>query len=137
MKLKYKFFITFIITSFLILLLVIGVTQVTIRKNFIHFVNNTEFDKLTKMKGLLKQNYQRNNGWDDFHGNQTAWRDLLFQSRPDNLDPDFIHPPRFDHTQNKNVTNLLNPLPGRPLRNIQTPWIAIHFTAACASLMRL
>ena len=112
MKLKYKFFIAFIITSFLILILVVGVTQITIRKNFIHFVNNTEFDNLTKMKELLKQSYLHHNGWDDLLENHTAWRDLLFQSRPNYPDTDFIPPPRFAHPQRKKQRP--NPLPGPP-----------------------
>ncbi len=114
MKLKYKFFIAFIITSFLILFLVVGVTQLTIKKNFIQFVNNTEFDKLTKMVVLLKQSYQQNDGWDDFRDSPAAWRDLLFQSRPEKMDPDHIPPLPFDHPQRKNEPPHLNPLSGPP-----------------------
>jgi two-component system sensor histidine kinase BaeS len=112
MKLKYKFFIAFIITSFLILFLVVGVAKINIRNNFMNFVNNTEFDKLTKMVGLLKQNYQQNNGWDDFRYNNTAWRDFLFQSRPSHMGPDLNHPPMFDPSLGKNEPPHLNSLPG-------------------------
>lgn len=84
MKLKVKFFIAFIITSLLILFLVTGVTQLTIRKNFIQFVNKTEFEKLTKMVTLLKISYQKNNGWDGLRDKPDAWDILFFQSNPDN-----------------------------------------------------
>jgi two-component system, OmpR family, sensor histidine kinase BaeS len=114
MKLQYKFFIAFIITSFLILFLVVSVTQLTIKKNFIQFVNNTEFDKLTKMVVLLKQSYQQNDGWDNFHDKPTAWRDLLFQSRPDRQYPDPIHPFVFDHPQRGKEPPHLNPSSGPP-----------------------
>ncbi|MCP3940368.1 MAG: HAMP domain-containing protein [Desulfobacteraceae bacterium] len=108
MKLKYKFFISFIIMSFLILFLAIGVTQINIRNNFIRFVNNTEFDKLTQMVSLLKKSYQQKNGWDDFQDNNTAWKNLLFQSRPDNLGP--IHPIAPDHFQENKKIPPLNSL---------------------------
>lgn len=121
MKLKYKFFIAFIITSFLILFLVVGVAKINIRNNFMNFVNNTEFDKLTKIVGSLKQNYQQNNGWDDFRHNNTAWRDLLFQLRPSHMGPDLNHPPMFDHPLRKNEPPPLNRLPGPSFSNGPKP----------------
>jgi len=93
MKLKYKIFITMIFTSGLILLLTMGVMQFNIRKNFIEFVNDVEFDKLSVMMDLLKESYTRNGGWEDLEGDPEAWRRLLTQARPKN--DKFASPPPF------------------------------------------
>jgi two-component system, OmpR family, sensor histidine kinase BaeS len=121
MKLKYKFFIAFIITSFLILFLVVGVAKINIRNNFMDFVNNTEFDKLTKMVGLLEQNYQQKGGWDDFRDNSPAWGNLIFQSRPGSMAPDFVHPPKFDPPPKENESSPVMPVSGPPFTEHPKP----------------
>ncbi|MFH2061272.1 MAG: ATP-binding protein [Pseudomonadota bacterium] len=126
MKLKYKFFIAFIITSFLILFLVVGVTRITVRKNFVRFVNNSEFDKLTKLETLLKQQYQLRGGWHGFYNNRAEWENLLFQSRPDNPDHEFFRPGPKDHDQNHKPPPHLNPphlnrMAGPPSQDILKP----------------
>lgn len=82
MKLKYKLFIALVSTSCLILLLVVGVMQFTIRKNFIGFLNDVEFRKQTRIIDLLKENYTRHSGWEVFKKAPEAWHDLLGITRP-------------------------------------------------------
>ncbi|MFA7185800.1 MAG: ATP-binding protein [Victivallales bacterium] len=82
MKLKYKIFITLIVTSCLILVMTMGVLQFNIRKNFIEFLNEVEFAKQSRMMGLLRESFTRNQGWTDFRGNPEAWHRLLEQARP-------------------------------------------------------
>ena len=81
MKLKYKLFIALVSSSCLILLLVVGVMQFTIRNNFIGFLNEVEFRKQTGMIDLLISSYTRHSGWDVFKGNPRAWHDLLGLAR--------------------------------------------------------
>jgi two-component system sensor histidine kinase BaeS len=123
MKLKYKFFIAFIVTSFLIVFMVVGVTQINVRKNFIRFVNNVEFEELDKMVGLLKKRYQLKAGWDDFYGNKTEWEKLLSESHPDNTDQDRFHPVPPEHLKNSNTPppRHFNPLGGPPSRKALKP----------------
>ena len=80
MKLKYKIFITLMVTSILILTLTLGVMQFTIRKNFIEFVNGVEFDKQKYLISLLKANYKRTGSWDAIRTSKTIWHDFLAQS---------------------------------------------------------
>ncbi|MFH2093276.1 MAG: ATP-binding protein [Pseudomonadota bacterium] len=121
MKLKYKFFIAFSIMSFLILFLIVSVTQINVRKNFIRFVNNSEFDKLTKMETLLKQQYQLKRGWDGFYNNKAEWENLLFQSHPDNLDHEPSRPIPPEHLQNRKPPPHVNALTGPPPRESLKP----------------
>ncbi|WP_319574910.1 hypothetical protein [uncultured Desulfobacter sp.] len=81
MKLKYKLFIALVSSSCLILLLVVGVMQFSIRNNFIGFLNEVEFRKQTGMIDLLMDSYTRHSGWDIFKGNPRAWHDLLGLAR--------------------------------------------------------
>ncbi|MBU3951776.1 MAG: HAMP domain-containing protein [Proteobacteria bacterium] len=96
-------------------------TQINVRKNFIRFVNNSEFDRLTKMENLLKQRYQLKGGWDDFYDNKAEWETLLFQSRPDNPGPDQFFPPPVDHFQNRNQPPHLDTFPGPPPQGFLKP----------------
>lgn len=120
MKLKYKFFIAFIIISLLILLMVVGVTQLTIKKNFIQFVNNTVLEEQTKMVALLKKSYQQKNGWDEFRDNHAAWNTLFFQSNPDNSDVNVNLPAQPEHhkkpkDRRPHPEALSYPLPPKPM----------------------
>lgn len=81
MTLKYKIFIALIATSCLILLLVVGVMQFTIRKNFIGFLNDVDFQKQTRMIDLLKKSYIRHSGWGVFKESPEMWYDLFDQAR--------------------------------------------------------
>ncbi|MCG8549329.1 MAG: ATP-binding protein [Desulfobacterales bacterium] len=88
MKLKYKLFIALGTTSCLILLLVVGGIQFTIRKNFIGFLNDVEFKKQTKMVELLKESYAQNSDWKKFKAGPRAWHGLLrrVRTRQDGFD---------------------------------------------------
>jgi len=113
MKLKYKIFITLMVTSILILALTMGVMQFTIRKNFIEFVNGAEFDKQKHLIALLKANYKLTGGWDAIRTSRIIWHEFLVQSHAQfraedkkNLPP----PPRFRHPQGRNLV----PVPNDP-----------------------
>jgi len=121
MKLKYKFFIAFMITSFLILFLVVGVTQITVRNNFVRFVNNSEFDKLIKLENLLKQKYQLKGGWEGLYNNRAEWETFLLLSRPDNPGHEPPHPMPVDRPRNRKPPPQLNRLAGPPSQDILKP----------------
>ncbi len=109
MKLKYKIFITLTLTACLTLLLTIGVMQLSIRKNFVEFLNDVEFGKQSKMLNLLKESYEQNVGWGAFQGNPLAWHTLLAQSRIDDRS-NHSPPPRF-HDRRENEPP---PIPNDP-----------------------
>lgn len=121
MKLKYKFFIAFMITSFLILFLVVGVTQISVRNNFVRFVNNSEFDKLTELENLLTQAYQLKGGWEGLYNNRAEWETLLFLSRPENPGHEPSHPMPVDRPRNRKHPPPLNRLAGPPSQEVLKP----------------
>lgn len=53
MKLRYKFFIAFLLASFMIVTLMVGITQILIHKNFEDYVNRTLLEK--KQSGSFHQ----------------------------------------------------------------------------------
>ncbi len=81
MKLSYKFFTAFLITSFVTLALMIGIMQHFIYKNFADYVNLTEFEKLDNIALSIKQLYSKNNGWEKIYHNPIAWKKILDQNK--------------------------------------------------------
>ena len=114
MKLKYKLFIALVFSSCLILLLVVGVMQFTIRKNFIGFLNDVEFRKQAGMIALLTKSYTRHSGWHAFKKDPRAWHDLLDLVRSVQGEVEMIPPgPGFGHPHG-------GPKPGPGPRGPQT-----------------
>ncbi len=82
--------------------------QISIRKNFIKFVNDVEFEKQSKMLRMLKKSYGQNGGWEDYRRNTGSWHRLLSESRPGNGGPGPGKPLPFHGPQG-------DPLPPRPM----------------------
>ncbi len=101
MKLRYKFFIAFLITSFLIVALLVGIMQIFISRNFADFVNQTELEKLDGLVASFAQEYDENYGWTLFVNDHRAFKRVLDQNLPDDIKrrPPQDRPPRF----NKNI----------------------------------
>lgn len=82
MKLAYKFFITLFATALLTLVLVVVVMHFSLRKNFIQYVNEAEFDKMTLINDRLRQSYVRHQGWNEFKSGQYVWYEFVKIWRP-------------------------------------------------------
>jgi len=67
--------------------------QISIRKNFIEFVNDVEFAKQSKMLNFLKKRYEQDSGWEGYRRNPGAWHRLLSESRPKDVGPGPGKPP--------------------------------------------
>ena len=94
MKLRYKFFIAFLITSFLIVALLVGIMQIFIYRNFADFVNQTELAKLDGLVLSFAQDYDSDYGWAKFIDNPGAFKRVLDQNLPDDIKR--TRPPRQD-----------------------------------------
>lgn len=51
------------------------------QRGFLKYVNTIEQPLLTKLEQSLKHYYQKNGSWDSLRGNESAWRQILHQSR--------------------------------------------------------
>lgn len=98
MRLRYKFFLALLTTSFLILVLLICVMQLFVYRNFADFVNRTELAKLEALTTNLTSEYKKNNNWETFRNDPRYFIRILEKSlpfkngnrhRPPHLDPDF------------------------------------------------
>ncbi len=115
MRLRYKFFLALLTTSFLILVLLICVMQLFVYRNFADFVNRTELAKLETLTTNLSNEYKKNNNWEVFRNNPRYFIRILDKSlplkngntrRPPHPDPEFRREQkqggkRFDQRPNR------------------------------------
>lgn len=110
MRLRYKFFIALLTTSFLILVLLIGIMQLFVYRNFADFINRTELAKLDNLVIALAENYQNNNGWEEIKQDRHRFIRILDQilpeksdkkHRPPHLAPGFRQKKRLDNRPNR------------------------------------
>ena len=98
-KLSYKLFAAFFLTSLIIVILMI-VMQYQSDRNFIEYVNQAELEKLVEFKEKMIAEYQKYRGWDHLKNNRQAWRELL---KPDKSERPFPGPefPEFNDFEEK------------------------------------
>jgi two-component system sensor histidine kinase BaeS len=63
-KLAYKFFTAFSLTALMIVVLMIGIMQFFIRKNFSDYVNQTTLSNIDNLVSDLQEEYQKHKEWD-------------------------------------------------------------------------
>jgi len=102
MKLSFKFFLAFLVTSVTIVVFMILTMRYYGYKRFADYVQKMEMFRLSEVVDLLSSEYENNNGWKSLAGNTERWRDILrprrssFQKKMDKLQappPDFPHAP--------------------------------------------
>lgn len=94
MKLRYKFFAAFLITSCVIVFLLVGIMEMFVYKHFAEYVNKQELESLNELVTDLSEAYQQTSGWDTFRedpGLFGAILDSRFPVGPMNMAP---RPPR-------------------------------------------
>ncbi len=92
MGLRYKFFTAFLITSFLIVALLVGIMQLFIYKNFSRYVNDAELERLDAVVEVLEDYYRENLEWKGFQQNRRLWRKILDQGSSGGT-PQMARPP--------------------------------------------
>ncbi len=101
MKLSYKIFIAFLITSFLIVALLVGIMQFFVYRNFDAFINQTELEKLDNLVLALAEEYRTNNGWNPIHFKQILDRTLPVTNNKKKHPPPHVSVP-FSMTEGPN-----------------------------------
>lgn len=96
-KLLYKFFTAFSITSLLMVGLLIGVIRFVVFQNFTDYLNRVEMEKLDDLVHALADEYREKQNWEEFEKNHRKWPDLLRNYLPGNGKKDFRPPPPPRH----------------------------------------
>lgn len=85
-------------TSFSIVVLLIGIMQWFIYQNFEEYVNQTELGKLDLFVEALADSHRESGGWDRFTRNPRQWNEFLWANLPKNHnvseDRESFHQPR-------------------------------------------
>jgi two-component system sensor histidine kinase BaeS len=76
-KLSYKFFIAFLLTSVISVVLMIAIMQLYLSKNFVGFINKMDMESLNQLGNTLSVEYQKHQGWDKLKNNHRLWHRLL------------------------------------------------------------
>ncbi len=82
LKLAYKIFAAFLLTSFVVVVLMIGGMRYVVSRNFADYVNQTALDRLDALVEALATEYQRDQGWQQLKHRPEIWRNILRSVRP-------------------------------------------------------
>ncbi|MBI9087784.1 MAG: HAMP domain-containing protein [Desulfobacterium sp.] len=85
MRLQYKFFICFLSTALLVVLLLGAIVQWFAARNFAEFVASTDLDRMDKIVSVLTTHYRENRDWEAFSGSPSPWHQVLGMARPDTI----------------------------------------------------
>jgi two-component system, OmpR family, sensor histidine kinase BaeS len=89
MKLAYKIFLAFLVTSILAVVLMVGTMRFYVFLNFADYVNRTILDRLGTLTAELSDEYQIHSGWGRLIASPGIWNALvqstLSQGEPDQL----------------------------------------------------
>lgn len=77
MKLIYKFFMAFCITSFIAVSIMLALIMQNLSSGFHDFVNDAEISYVTEVNQKLAGYYQQHGSWDAFKEDEHNWRNLI------------------------------------------------------------
>ncbi len=77
MKLFYKFFFAFCITSFVAVGLILSLITVNLSTSFNDFVNEAEHKQVSNLKSRIVSYYRDNGSWQRLKGNEPLWKEML------------------------------------------------------------
>lgn len=77
MKLFYKFFFAFCITSFVAVGLMLSLITVNLSTSFNDFVNEAEHKQVSNLKSRIVSYYRDNGSWQRLKGNEPLWKEML------------------------------------------------------------
>jgi two-component system sensor histidine kinase BaeS len=86
MKLSYKFFISFLLTSIITIVLMVVIMDFYLHKNFVEFMNKMDMKILNELDYRLTIEYKTEQSWDRLRNNHFVWREFLHSIRHKNKD---------------------------------------------------
>jgi two-component system sensor histidine kinase BaeS len=86
-RLAYKIFVAFLLTSFMVVALMVGIMQFYVSRQFADYVNKTALDRLGALTTQLAAEYQAQQGWQRLKTDSERWDQMLREALPqDDLD---------------------------------------------------
>jgi two-component system sensor histidine kinase BaeS len=119
-KLSYKLFSAFLMTSLAIVLLIV-LMQYYAFLNFADYVNKTILEKLDGLVNSLAKEYQISNGWDGLRNDPKKWHRILSREGFDFFPPIHRPPPRYGDKPPRRPPPKYRGKPEPPPRNPDNP----------------
>ena len=76
-RLSYKIFVAFLLTSFMVVALMVGIMQFYVSHQFADYVNKTALDRLSALTAQLAAEYQADPGWQRLKTDSERWGEML------------------------------------------------------------
>lgn len=90
MSIRVKLFLTFLLTTLLVVMGMHFFTRWSLEKGFTEFVERRQQERVDKIIDILEEHYAENRGWGKLADNKLNWIALLWRA-----DPHRHHPPRW------------------------------------------
>ncbi|WP_245725205.1 ATP-binding protein [Nitrosomonas halophila] len=117
MSIRIKLFLTFLLTTLLVVLGMHVFTRWSLEKGFTEFVEQRQQERLDKILDVLAEHYAHNQGWQNLTGNKHNWIALLWHA-----DPHRHHPPVWVIEQAQREPEQSWPPAGMPPENSRKRW---------------
>ncbi|MFC1882699.1 hypothetical protein ACFL2S_14550, partial [Thermodesulfobacteriota bacterium] len=76
-KLYYKIFGAFLLTSVMVVALMIGIMRFYVTRNFTDYVNTEALERLSSLSVDLKEEYEKHQGWQRLKDDPLLWEKML------------------------------------------------------------
>ncbi len=90
MSIRVKLFLTFLLTTLLVVMGMHFFTRWSLEKGFAEFVEKRQLERVDKIIDVLEEYYAENHGWETLAENKLNWISLLWRA-----DPHRHHPPKW------------------------------------------
>lgn len=104
MSIRVKLFLTFLLTTLLVVMGMHFFTRWSLEKGFAEFVEKRQLERVDKIIDVLEEYYAENHGWETLAENKLKWISLLWRA-----DPHRHHPPKWIIKQAQRDTTQLWP----------------------------
>lgn len=88
MRLFHKFYVTFILSSVLVVTLAVGVMHYFVSEHFTSYVASVELLGLGGIVEALKDEYRQNSGWGNIRNNRLLWDQIVRKHQPEGSEDD-------------------------------------------------
>ena len=100
-KLSYKIFVSFTLTSLMVVALMVGIIRFYVARNFADYVNTSRLERYGDVADALAVEYQTHKGWQSLKDNPGRWEKILRSNLPHRVFDLRRPPPRPPDIENK------------------------------------
>jgi len=100
-KLSYKFFLAFTLTSFLVVVLMVGLIRFYVARDFADYANKSLLERYSDFAAALATEYQTQKGWQALKKDIGRWQEMLRSNLPRKDFENRKQPPQMHEMEDK------------------------------------